>query len=56
MAFGAAAVLSDEVKPRLSGMERADSLAFDFHKWLHVNYDCGCVLEREADAVGKTPQ
>ena len=31
-------------------MERAHSLAFDFHKWFHVNYDCGCVLVREADA------
>jgi len=35
-AFGAAAVLSPAVAPRLSGLGRADSLAFDFHKWLHV--------------------
>mmetsp|Transcript_4471 Transcript_4471/g.14511 ORF Transcript_4471/g.14511 Transcript_4471/m.14511 type:complete len:408 (-) Transcript_4471:375-1598(-) len=48
-AFGAAAVLSDEVRPRLRGMGRASSLAFDFHKWLHVNYDCGCVLVRDGD-------
>ncbi len=49
-AFGATAVLSDVVRPRLNGMERADSLAFDFHKWLHVNYDAGCVLIRDRDA------
>ena len=49
-AFGAAGMLSDEVRPRLAGIERADSLAFDFHKWLHVNYDCGCVLVRDGDA------
>jgi len=49
-AFGATAVLSDEVRPRLKGMERAASLAFDFHKWMHVNYDCGCVLIRDGDA------
>ena len=49
-AFGAAAALSATLRPRLAGMERAHSLAFDFHKWFHVNYDCGCVLVREADA------
>lgn len=49
-AFGATAILSDVVRPRLKGMERADSLAFDFHKWLHVNYDAGCVLIRDRDA------
>lgn len=49
-AFGATAILSERVRPRLKGMERADSLAFDFHKWLHVNYDAGCVLIRDRDA------
>ncbi|MEQ9695353.1 pyridoxal-dependent decarboxylase [Shimia sp. SDUM112013] len=49
-AFGALGVLSDRVRPKLSGLERADSLAFDFHKWMHVTYDAGCVLIRdEAD-------
>lgn len=46
-AFGATAVLSDQIRPRLKGMERADSIAFDFHKWLQVNYDAGCVLIRD---------
>ncbi len=46
-AFGAAGVLSDVLQPRLMGIERADSVAFDFHKWLHVNYDAGFVLVRE---------
>jgi len=45
-AFGAAGVLSDALRPRLKGIERADSVAFDFHKWLHVNYDAGFVLVR----------
>ncbi len=49
-AFGATGILSDHVRPMLAGMERADSLAFDFHKWLHVNYAAGCVLIRDADA------
>jgi aromatic-L-amino-acid decarboxylase len=47
-AFGALGVLTDALRPRLAGIERADSLAFDFHKWLHVQYDAGCVLIRRA--------
>jgi glutamate/tyrosine decarboxylase-like PLP-dependent enzyme len=46
-AFGAIAALSDKLRPRLRGIERADSLSFDFHKWMHVQYDCGCVLVRD---------
>lgn len=45
-AFGALGVLSERLRPRLTGLRRADSLAFDFHKWLHVNYDAGFVLMR----------
>ena len=48
-AFGALIALSATLKPRLAGIERADSLAFDFHKWLHVPYDAGCVLVRRGD-------
>lgn len=49
-AFGAAGILSETLQPRLTGIERADSLAFDFHKWLHVNYDAGFVLVRDGAA------
>jgi Pyridoxal-dependent decarboxylase conserved domain len=48
-AFGALIALSDTLKPRLAGIERPDSLAFDFHKWLHVPYGAGCVLVRRGD-------
>ena len=48
-AFGACAMTSSKLAPRLSGIERADSLAFDFHKWMHVNYDAGCILMRDGD-------
>jgi glutamate/tyrosine decarboxylase-like PLP-dependent enzyme len=47
-AFGAWAILSDANLVR--GIERADSLAFDFHKWLSVPYDAGCVLIRDGAA------
>ena len=46
-AYGALAVLAPDVAPRLAGIERADSLAFDFHKWGQVPYDAGFVLVRD---------
>ena len=49
-AFGATAAFSSRFKPLLRGMERADSLAFDFHKWAQVPYDAGCVLVRDQAA------
>ncbi len=49
-AFGALAVLSPTHRGLLAGIERADSLAFDFHKWLHVPYDAGCVIFRDPNA------
>ena len=48
-AFGALAYLSHRLRPQLRGIERADSIAFDFHKWLHVPYDAGCVIVRDGD-------
>ncbi len=48
-AFGALAMLAPSVRPLLRGLERADSIAFDFHKWLHVPYDAGCVIVRDGE-------
>jgi aromatic-L-amino-acid decarboxylase len=49
-AFGALCALSPRLKPLLHGIERADSVAFDFHKWAHVPYDAGFLLVRDAEA------
>lgn len=49
-AFGALAVLSPELKPLVAGMERADSIAFDLHKWGYQPFEVGCTLVRDARA------
>lgn len=46
-AFGALAMLSPALAPRLAGIERADSIGFDFHKWGQVPYDAGFILVRD---------
>jgi glutamate/tyrosine decarboxylase-like PLP-dependent enzyme len=46
-AFGALCGLSEVLRPLLHGIEKSDSVAFDFHKWMHVEYDAGCVLVRD---------
>jgi glutamate/tyrosine decarboxylase-like PLP-dependent enzyme len=48
-AFGALGMLAPDIAPRLAGIDRADSIAFDFHKWLQVPYDAGFVLVRDGN-------
>ncbi len=48
-AFGALGILSPELAPRLAGIESADSIALDFHKWGQVPYDAGFLLVRDGD-------
>ncbi|MGY8679948.1 aspartate aminotransferase family protein [Bradyrhizobium sp. UFLA05-153] len=48
-AFGALAILSPELAPRLAGIELADSIALDFHKWGQVPYDAGFLMVRDGD-------
>ncbi|WP_333874555.1 pyridoxal phosphate-dependent decarboxylase family protein [Methylobacter sp.] len=48
-AYGALAMLAPNIAPRLQGIERADSIAFDFHKWGQVPYDAGFILVRDGE-------
>lgn len=59
-AYGAAAVLSERGADLLAGLDRADSIALDPHKWWYQPYEIGCVLVRDAatlrDAYGMTAE
>lgn len=46
-AFGAWAVVAPGLRERVAGLERADSLAFDLHKWGFLPYEIGCTLVRD---------
>ncbi len=48
-AFAALAALSPDLRARLGGMSRADSLAFDPHKWGYFPIEVGCVLVRQPE-------
>ena len=50
-AYGAFGVLDPAIAERYRGMERADSLVLDPHKWLGVPVDAGCALFRRGDDV-----
>ena len=53
-AFGAWAALSPKARNRVVGLERADSLALDLHKWMYMPYEIGCILVRHEAQHRKT--
>jgi glutamate/tyrosine decarboxylase-like PLP-dependent enzyme len=50
-AYAALGMLAPDVAPLLAGIERADSIAFDFHKWGQVPYDAGYFMARDGDRM-----
>lgn len=46
-AYGGFAVLTDEGKALFLGLERADSIAMDAHKWLFQPFEAGCLMVRD---------
>ena len=47
-AYGGFAVLDEATRPKLKGIERADSVVLDPHKWLFQPYETGCLMVRDA--------
>jgi aromatic-L-amino-acid/L-tryptophan decarboxylase len=50
-AYGAVGRLDENAAPLFRGMEHADSIALDPHKWLSVPVECGCVLVRDGQLL-----
>ena len=50
-AYGAPGALCPAGREALAGMERADSLVLDPHKWLFLPYDVGCLFVRRPGAL-----
>jgi glutamate/tyrosine decarboxylase-like PLP-dependent enzyme len=48
-AYGGPAMLAPDLRPLFAGIDRADSIAFDPHKWLYTPHAGGCVLVRDED-------
>jgi glutamate/tyrosine decarboxylase-like PLP-dependent enzyme len=53
-AWGGAAALVPELRPLLDGIERADSIAFDAHKWFSVPMAAGIYLTRHSEILSRT--
>ncbi len=53
-AFGALGILSPAIAPKLAGIENADSIALDFHKWGQVPYDAGFLMVRDGERHRET--
>jgi aromatic-L-amino-acid/L-tryptophan decarboxylase len=53
-AYGALASMVPKLRPLFSGLERADSLAADPHKWLYVPYEAGATFVREPGRLAAT--
>jgi aromatic-L-amino-acid decarboxylase len=49
-AIGAMLSLSQKYKSKIAGLECADSLAFDMHKWMYIPYEAACTLVRNKEA------
>ena len=53
-AYGGSAFLAESGRPQLAGLNRADSLAIDPHKWMFQPYEIGCALVRDAEKLKAT--
>ncbi len=52
-AYGAPAAMAPDQRANFAGLEKADSISLDPHKWLYTPVDCGCLLFRDPNAARK---
>ncbi|WP_034057459.1 pyridoxal phosphate-dependent decarboxylase family protein [Lacinutrix jangbogonensis] len=52
-AYGGGALVADSVRHLFNGIEKADSITIDPHKWMFAPYDCGAVLYKEPELAKK---
>ena len=52
-AYGGGALLADSVRYLFKGIEKADSITIDPHKWLFAPYDCGAILYKNPEIAKK---
>ena len=52
-AYGGGALLADSVKHLFKGIEKADSITIDPHKWMFAPYDCGAVIYKHPELAKK---
>ena len=50
-AYGGSALMSPELKPLFKGIERADSVTMDLHKWFFMAYDCSAIVYKDPSIV-----
>jgi len=55
-AYGAGGLMSDALRPAYHGIERADSVTLDPHKWWHVPFPCGACITRDGGAARRAFQ
>lgn len=53
-AYGGFGILAEQTEGLYKGMNRADSIAVDPHKWLYIPVECGCAIVRHAEAMRAT--
>lgn len=53
-ACGAFGAMLPEIKHLYKGLEKADSVTLDPHKWLYIAYECGCLLVKDQEKLRRT--
>jgi glutamate/tyrosine decarboxylase-like PLP-dependent enzyme len=53
-AYGGFGVMAEQTAGLYTGMDRADSIAVDPHKWLYIPVECGCAIVRNGKAMRET--